>query len=77
MKSIKVLLHCPDSTLTSKQSEIDSTLMALGLSQGAEVSLTHTPSESLLVSADLVGFSREESSTIRAHLRSSLGGLLA
>lgn len=77
MKSFKVILHCSEALLQAKRSEVDAALETLGSSNGAEVSLVHSASETLLISADLVGFSRQESSAIRSGLRTTLGEILA
>lgn len=77
MKSIKVILQCESSRREGRMDEIGAVISDLATRHGAEVNLETTSTEKLLISADLVGFSREESSAIRAELRSALGEVLA
>jgi hypothetical protein len=78
MKAINVILRCAAERREGRSEQIAGIIADVAGRHGAEGSLHVTDdTEQFLISADLVGFSREESSVIRAELRTSLGELLA
>ncbi len=77
MSAITVIIRAPSTALESLDREgLNAVLNALASERAADVSLSESPNDSVVVSADMSGFSREESSAIRAGLRSSLMPLL-